>query len=394
MELELPIEDVVLQFTLVLTAAMIVEIAFERSRIPGLVGLLILGMLIGPGGLAVLPDGPVVELLGSIGLLYIMFLAGFEIDLEVVRHHKRQAVGFGLLAFVLSFVPAIAAGWMLGMSWPGAILLAAALSSHTLLAYPIVRRLGLAHRLPIVTTVGGTVLTDTLALILLAIVVQQPGGGNTNMLGWFSPILLLLVLSGVSLLVVPRLAHYLLHEAKATGAERAMFVLAVVLVLSAAADLGGTEAILGAFIAGICLNRSVGHGTAVREHLQFVGRMLFIPFFFVETGMRLELSVFAEQLHTWLVAGLLLVLVVVAKSSASWIAGHLFGYSRMDRLAMTGLALPQAAATLAVVLTGRELDLIGSEIVDAVIIVILLTCLLGPLITRFAGGRLQREDAE
>jgi hypothetical protein len=138
----LPIEDVLVQFTVVVTATLAVQFLFEHSRLPGIVGLLLLGMLLGPGGGAVLPDEPVVELLGSIGLLYIMFLAGLEIDLDVVRRRTRDVAAFGGLAFVLSLVPAVVAGVWLGMGWAGALLLGAALSSHTLLSYPVVEKTG------------------------------------------------------------------------------------------------------------------------------------------------------------------------------------------------------------------------------------------------------------
>jgi Kef-type K+ transport system membrane component KefB len=395
MEFQLPVSDVILQFTTVVAAALVVQVTLERSRIPGIVGLLLLGMTMGPGGLAILPEEPVVELLGSIGLLYIMFLAGLEIDLDIVRGHKGESATFGLLGFALSLVPAVGVGLLMGMGWAGALLLGAALSSHTLLSYPIIDRLGLVRHRPIVSTIGGTLLTDTLALILLAIVIQQPKEDDGILgLGWLDPLLLLTALVAIALVVVPRLGRYVVQRSPATHAEKALFILAVLLVLSVAADAIGTEDILGAFLAGICLNRLVQRRDSLREHLEFVGRMLFIPFFFVETGMRLELEVLTGRLDTWAFAALLLLVVVFGKTAAAWITGTVFGYRAMERLAMTGLALPQAAATLAVVVTGSEIGLIGEEVVDAVIIVIFLTCLMGPLVTGYAGRNLapRREE--
>jgi Kef-type K+ transport system membrane component KefB len=396
MGFQLPVTDVILQFTIVVAAALVVQVTLERSRIPGIVGLLVLGMMVGPGGLAILPEEPVVELLGSIGLLYIMFLAGLEIDLDIVRSHQGESATFGLLGFSLSLVPAVGVGLLMGMEWAGALLLGAALSSHTLLSYPIIDRLGLVGHRPIVSTIGGTLLTDTLALILLAIVIQQPRDDAGILgLGWFDPLLLLAGLVTMALVVVPRLGHYVLEKSPAVPAEKALFILAVLLVLSAAADGIGTEDILGAFLAGICLNRLVQQRKELREHLEFVGRMLFIPFFFVETGMRLELEVLTGRLETWAFAALLLGVVLFGKTAAAWITGAVFGYTAMERVAMTGLALPQAAATLAVVVTGGGIGLIGEEVVDQVIIVIFLSCLMGPLVTGYAGrhlvGRRQEE---
>lgn len=390
----LPVADVILQFTIVVAAALVVRLTLERSQIPGIVGLLVLGMLAGPGGLAILPEEPVVELLGSVGLLYIMFMAGLEIDMDVVRHHKRETGGFGLLAFALTLIPAIAVGLIAGLEWGGALLLGAALSSHTLLSYPIVERLGLVRRRAVVAAIGGTLLTDTLALTLLVIVIQQAGQGQDGVaaaFGWYGPILLLAGLVAASLALIPRLAGRVL-AAGTRPADKALFVLAVLLLLSAAADAVGTEDILGAFLAGICLNRAVRHRAELQENVEFVGRMLFIPFFYVDTGMRLELAVFAERLETWVLAAALLGVVLAGKSGAAWIAGRAFHYSPTERVTVASLTFPQAAATLAVVVTGREAGLLGEEVVDAIIIVIFLTCLLGPLVTSRAGQRLARQQ--
>ncbi len=384
-----PIEDSILQFTLVVVAALVVQLAFERTRLPALIGLLLLGMAVGPGGGDILPDDGVIELLGGVGLLFIMFVAGLEIDLDMVGDHRTEVAAFGLLAFGLTLVPAVGAGLLLGLEWSGALLLGAALSSHTLVAYTVLERLGLVHRRPMVAAIGGTLLTDTLSLILLAIVLQLGGGEahGAGVLGWYVPLALLAVLAGGALLVVPKLAEAVLVRSRTTPAERALFLIAVLTVLSAAADLIGTEDILGAFLAGVCLNRIVRRRKDLHEHLEFAGRLLFIPFFFIETGMRLELEVFAGHLAVWGTVGLLLAVVVFGKGAAAWATGPLFGYGRMERLAMGGLTLPQAAATLAVVTAGLRMDLIGPEVVDAVIIVIFITCLAGPLVTGFAGRR-------
>ena len=389
MGIDLPITDAILQFTLLVTLALVVQLTLKRLEIPAVVGLLTAGMLLGPGGAGVIPQEPVVDLLGSIGLVYTMFLAGLEIDLQVVRHHRREAVTFGLLAFVLSLAPGVGLGLLLGEAWIGAILVGTAVSSHTLLAYPIVHRLGLLHQRPIVAAIGGTLLTDTLALVVLAVAMQR-AGGSEGLLGWAGPILMLAALIAVSLVVVPRLGAYFLQHAQVRRAEQALFLLTVLLVLAAVADVIGTEDILGAFLAGVCLNRTLQQRPDLREHVEFVGRMLFIPFFFVQTGMRLELAVFAGDAPAWGRAGLLLAVILFGKFAAAWAAGRIFGYRAVARVTMGALALPQAAATLAVIVTAREADLLGGAMVDAIVIVIFLTCLAGPLLTRMAGSRLAK----
>lgn len=385
---EFPIEDVIIQFAVVVAAVLSVQLLFERTRVPGLIGLIILGMAIGPGGAAILPEEPVVELFGSIGLLYIMFIAGAEIDLDLAGDHKREVASFGGLAFILSFVPAAATGLMFGLDIWGALLLGAALSSHTLVAYPIISRLGLPGRRPIVAATGGTLLTDTASLLVLVVVIQMSNGEGG--LSWLTPILLLAILAGGALLIVPRMAHAVLANKKHTLAEKALFLLAALLLLAILADLIGTEDILGAFLAGMCLNRALHRRKVLKEHLEFIGRMLFIPFFFVETGMRLELAALQEP-STWLLALLLVAVVIASKSLAALLVTKRFNYSRMEGLAIASLSFPQAAATLAVVFLGLELGLVDPVTADAIIIVIFLTCLIGPLLTRYSALKLLRD---
>jgi Kef-type K+ transport system membrane component KefB len=391
LDVTLPLEDTILQFTLLVLVVLVVQRVFHRLPMPGLIGLLVVGMLIGPGGAQILPEEPVVELLGSIGLLYIMFLAGLEIDLDIVRHHKRESASFGTRSLSMTFLPVLGIGLLFGLEWTGALLLAAALASHTLISYPIVERMGLLRRQPIVAAVGGTLLTDTAALVVLVIVLQLSGAEEGG-LGWAGPLVLLAVIAAAALYGLPRLARAAFANAEVGTAENALFVIAVLVALAALADLIGTEDILGAFIAGIALNRTLKGRGVLLEHLIFAGRMLFIPFFFIQTGMKLELEVFGEG-RPWVMAGLLLLAVVGGKSAAAWTAGRGFGYGRTDRWAMIGLTIPQAAATLAVITTAEDAGLVEENVVDAVIIVIFVTCLVGALLTRAAARRLTDDTA-
>lgn len=385
---ELPIEDVIIQFALVVSAALAVQLLFERTRVPGLIGLILLGMAIGPGGAGILPDEPVVELFGSIGLLYIMFIAGAEIDLNLVRERKNEAAAFGAMAFVFSFLPTFGVGLLFGLETSGALLLGAALSSHTLVAYPIMSRFGLVGRRPIVAATGGTLLTDTASLLVLVVVIRTAQGeGGWS---WLVPIGLLAGLAVIALLVVPRVARIVLTAELHTLAEKALFLLAVLLLLAVVADMIGTEDILGAFLAGICLNRALQQREDLKQHLEFVGRMLFVPFFFVETGMRLRLDALQES-ATWLLALVLVLVIIVSKGLAAAATGRLFEYSKIESLAVASLSFPQAAATLAVVVIGLQIDLIDAGTADAIIIVIFLTCLIGPLLTNYAAGKMSQD---
>lgn len=386
------IHDPILQFTALVTLALVMKLSFERLGIPGLIGLLLAGMLVGPDGFGLLPRGEVMELLGTVGLVYVMFVAGLEIDLDVFHKRRRETVTFGLLAFTISLAPAAAAGWMLGYSIESALMLGALLSSHTLLAFPIVSRLGLVERPAVVTAIGGTLVTDTLALLLLAVVVEMRGEGEW----WRTPAVVggFVAFAAAAIWLGPRLGKLVFDRPWATRAERALFVLALLLIFAALTELMGLEDILGAFVAGVALNRALNRREDLLEHIEFAGKMLFIPFFFISTGMLLELQVIVRGGTAWLLAGLLLGLLLFSKSAASWLAGSMFGYRPLDRVLMIGMTLPQAAATLAVTMTAREADLLGDEVVDAVVVLIFCSCLLGPLAVKLAGGRLRERLPE
>ncbi|HBJ35133.1 MAG TPA: hypothetical protein DDZ51_10340 [Planctomycetaceae bacterium] len=389
----LPIHDPILQFTLLTTLALLVQLTVKRLHLPGLIGLILGGMLIGPGVFGVLPREPVAELLGQVGLVYIMFLAGVEVDLEVLKKHKIEASTFGLLSFGITAVLTVCTALLMQFSWGGAFLLAAAFSSHTLVAYPMVQNMRLLGCPPVVTAVGGTLLTDTLALVMLAIVIQTVGGDQEAAWGWLKPLVFLAILVMVALPTVPRLARRLFASTKRSRAEKALFVLVVVLLLASLTELIGTEAILGAFLAGLCLNRPLTYHKELHEHLGFVGQMIFIPFFFVDTGMRIDLNVFAGDAWVWWLFAAAIAVVFIGKGLAVWIIGWFYKYSRLECLLMIGLTTPQAAATLAVTVTASELGAFDNVVVDAVILVILLTCLSGPLLCGYAGRKFaERQD--
>jgi Kef-type K+ transport system membrane component KefB len=393
MGFNLPIEDPILQFTVLATMALVVQLTVKRLHLPGLIGLIIGGMLIGPGALELLPREPVAEMLGQVGLVYIMFLAGVEVDLTVLREHKTEVTAFGLLSFALTAALAAAAALLMDFTWSGALLLGAALSSHTLVAYPIVKNMRLLGRPPVVTAVGGTLLSDTLSLVMLAILVQTAGRAGEGSWAWLIPLVLLVGVVVLALLILPRLARNLFAGTGASRAEKALFVLVAVLLLASITEVTGTEAILGAFLAGICLNGPLRHREELHEHIGFVGQMIFIPFFFVDTGMRIDLSIFAEQAWVWWLSAVMLGVVLLGKSAAVWLVGQFYSYSRSDRIVMIGLTTPQAAATLAVTVTASEIGAFDNVVVDAVVFVILCTCLLGPLLSRYGGKQLVAADA-
>lgn len=390
--LTLPITEPVAFFALMLGIILLVPMLFERLRLPGLVGLILAGMVIGPNGLHLVNRSNSVILLATIGLLYVMFIAGLEIDLAQFKKYRQRSIALGLLSFALPQAMGTAAGLALGFGWMGALLLGSVLASHTLLAYPSVSRLGLGKRLAVTTAVGGTILTDLLALLVLAIVASGVGG---TLGAWFWLKLggSLAVYIGGVLWLVPRLGQAYFKHVGPRREQEFLFVLAVMFAVAFLAKVAGIEAIVGAFLAGLTLNRFLPEHSPLMLRVQFVGNALFIPFFLLATGMLVDVRVLASDPSTWLLATAMTGIVIVGKFLSSWLAGAWQGYSADERWLMFGLTVPQAAATLAATLTGHKLGLFSMGAVNAVIMMILITCILGPAVVQRYGRRLVRANA-
>lgn len=389
-----PITEPVTFFALMLGIILLVPMAFERFRQPGLVGLILAGVVIGPNGLHLVSRSNSVVLLATIGLLYVMFIAGLEIDLGQFKKYRQRSILLGILSFAIPQAFGTAAGLALGYGWMGAILLGSVLASHTLLAYPIVSRMGLSKRLSVTTAVGGTILTDLLALLVLAVVA---GGAHGDLDAWFwGKLTVSLILYTTAVLwVVPRLARAFFKNIGTRREQEFLFVLATMFAASFLAKVAGVEAIIGAFLAGLTLNRFLPEQSPLLNRVQFVGNALFIPFFLLATGMLVDMRILISDPSVWLVAGTITGIVILGKLGSSWITGAWYGYTRAERMTMFGLTVPQAAATLAATLTGHKLGLFDLNMVNAVIVMMLVTCLIGPFMVQRYGRKMAIEsDAE
>ncbi|MCB0828145.1 MAG: cation:proton antiporter [Solirubrobacterales bacterium] len=352
----------------------------QRARIPGLIGLLIGGFLIGPNGLGLLPEGSkTIPELGQLGLLYLMFVAGVELDLKLLDRHRRSAISFGLLTFAFPMALGTAAGMLLGWELPAALLLGSLLASHTLILYPLVRGAGLANDPVVASVVGATVLTDTIALVILAIIAgTQSGTGGT------SDVLLELVLGFIALglvcfLVLPFLAR---RAFRALGTERTVrYVIAIASFLLAAvvAETFGIEGIVGAFFAGLAMNRLVPNEGPLMSRIDFFGGAVFIPVFLVSVGLLLDPSVMF-QLETLGLAGLFIVACLGGKFIAAQSTRLILGANGAQAGIAFALSTPQAAATLAATTVGFEIGLFGESVVNAVLVLILVSVLVATLV--------------
>ena len=388
----LPLTEPVAVFTVVLLVLLAAPLVGRRG-VPSAVVLLGAGVALGPHALGVLDRDPTMILLGTVGLLYIMFLAGLEIDLHELERGRAESLGLGLATFALpQAVGAVVGLTVLGMGPLAAVLLGSVFASHTLLAYPAAARLGLQKERAVTAAVGATVLTDTLALLVLAVVATAARAGGDVELGVLLRVAgSLLVVGGAVLWALPRVGAWFLRTAASDAALEFVFVLAAVFVCALGVEALGVEPIIGAFLAGLALNRLVPEGSALMTRVGFVGNALFVPFFLLSTGMLVDLGAFAggpEAGRAWTVALVMTGVLLVTKGAAAGGMRPAFGYDADEVRLVFGLTVPQAAATLAAVLVGVEVGLFDGAVLNGTILMVLVTCLVGPVVVERAGRRL------
>jgi len=375
--------DFLILFVVVLVGPALVE----RARVPGLIGLLIGGWAIGPHGLGLVGEGNhTISALGQLGLLYLMFVAGLELDLGMLRLHRRVAIGFGLLTFAAPFIGGLAVGAALSFSVSAALLLGSLLASHTLIVYPMIRDAGLGSNRAVASAVGATVLTDTLALIVLAGVAgTETGSGSTVEIFGELAIGLAVVIGG-SLFGLPLLARLVF---RAVGSGRSVrFLLAMIsfLLMGTVAEVFGIEGIVGAFFAGLAMNPLVPNEGQTMHRLEFFGSAVFVPIFLVSTGLLLDPSVMFEA-ETLGYAALFILGCIGGKAVAAAVAIPAFKVTRSEAGVMFVLTTPQAAATLAATVVGFEIGLFSTVVVNAVLVLIFVSIVLSSVLApRFAGA--------
>lgn len=390
---ELPVTDPVLIVALTMGILLVGPLLFERLRIPGLVGLIALGAVAGPSVTGLLERDDTFVLLGTLGLLYLMFTAGVTLDLAEFARQRRTAIAFGALSFALPMGLALAAGvGVLGYGLPAAALLGSIVGSHTLLALPLAGRLGISTNRAVVVATGATLVTDLLSLLVLAVVQGVEGGGGGAGF-WLAFAAKAAVWAVAVLWGLPRLARSFFRRVRREDDAAFAFLLAAVFFSAWAAELAGLASIIGAFLAGIALNRLIPKQSPLMTRLQFVGDAILIPFFLVSVGLLVDVRVLGS-LEVWGLALLFFALVVVGKGGAAFLGVPAFGFSRDEAGAVAGLTVPQAAATLAVTLIGFDIGLFDQTAVNAVVVLIVLSCLVGPSLVQAFGRRLALAEAE
>lgn len=384
--LKLAHEEPIISFAILLAVILIIPILVERLRLPGLVGLLAAGVVLGQNGLNLLQsDSETMKLLSDIGLVYLMFVAGLEVDIEQFRKTKHRSATFGFFTFMVPLIVGTIVGRWFGFGWNASILIGSLFASHTLLAYPIISRLGVVGNEAVTITIGATIFTDIGALLVLAVCIGIHQGDFTA-IKLITLLVSLAIYSVVVLFGFDWLGREFFRRSGDEEGNQFLFVLLAVFLAALGAQLIGVEKIVGAFLAGLAVNDVVGEGP-VKEKIVFVGSVLFIPIFFVDMGLLINIPAFIQSLTSIWLTLVIVIGLISSKFLAALVSGLIYRYQWREILTMWSLSMPQVAATLAATLVGYRAGLLTEAVLNSVIVLMLVTAILGPLITsRTAAG--------
>ncbi len=391
----LPISNPVLIFFIVLSIILLAPILLNKFRIPHIIGLIIAGIIVGPHGLNLLERDSSFEIFGQVGILYLMFLAGLEMDIFNLNRNRKPGIIFGLYTFTIPLVLGTAIShYLLHLDWATSTLLSTIFASHTLISYPIVSRYGLNRYPPATIAVAGTIFAILGALIVFAIIIGSYSG-DMSVGYWIRFALSIIVYTLFIAYAYPRLIRWF-FKTYADNVIQFIFVLALVFLSSFIAEFIGLQSIIGAFFAGIVLNRYIPSVSPLMNRLEFVGNALFIPYFLIGVGMLVDLGIIAKHPEMLWTALIMCIIAVGTKWLAAWLIQHTYHYSATDRRLIFGITTAKAAISLATVIIGRNYGLFDDAILNGTIIMILVTCTISSIVTERAASntviRLQNEE--
>lgn len=398
----LPLADPVLKFLLILLIILAAPLLLNKLRIPHLLGLIIAGAIIGPHGFnLVLRDSSII-LSGTAGLLYIMFLAGLEIDMADFKRNSTKSLAFGMYTFLIPMILGTVVGiWVLRFNVLTSVLLASMFASHTLIAYPIISKLGISKNKAVSITVGGTMITDTLALLVLTIIVGM-ATGQVNDMFWIRLGVSILIFALIVLFGFPFIGRWFFKHVH-DNISQYIFVLVMVFLGSFLAQVAGMEAIIGAFLSGLALNHLIPQSSPLMNRVEFVGNAIFIPFFLLGVGMLIDYRTFFTSFETIKVGLIMIIVATAAKYIAAWMTQKTFHLSTDQRSVIFGLSNAQAAATLAAVMvgynvitgtdaSGEPIRLLNESVLNGTILMILVTCTIASFAAQKGAHNIAAQD--
>ncbi len=398
LNIHFPVTDPIWIFFLVLIIILFAPMILGRLRIPHIIGMILAGVVVGKYGFNILERDSSFELFGKVGLYYIMFLAGLEMDMDDFKKNRTKGLVFGMFTFLIPMGLGIWSSMsMLNYGFLTSVLLASMYASHTLIAYPIISRYGLSRQRTVSITIGGTAVTVVLALMVLAVIGGMYKGEDVGGLFWVLLVAKVVLLFGLIIFLMPRISRWFFRTYE-DAVMQFIFVLAMVFLGGGLMELVGMEGILGAFLAGLVLNRFVPHVSPLMNRLEFVGNALFIPYFLIGVGMIIDVRCLFTEGEALKVAVVMTVVATFSKWLAAWITQKIYGMKKVEGSLIFGLSNAQAAATLAAVLIGHGIimengeRLLNDDVLNGTVVMILFTCIISSVVTERAARKMVTQE--
>lgn len=398
LNIHFPVTDPTWIFFLVLIIILFAPMILGRLRIPHIIGMILAGVVVGKYGFNILERDSSFELFGKVGLYYIMFLAGLEMDMDDFKKNRTKGLIFGMFTFLIPMGLGIWSSMsMLDYGFLTSVLLASMYASHTLIAYPIISRYGLSRQRTVSITIGGTAVTVVLALMVLAVIGGMYKGEDVGGLFWVLLVAKVVLLFGLIIFLMPRISRWFFRTYE-DAVMQFIFVLAMVFLGGGLMELVGMEGILGAFLAGLVLNRFVPHVSPLMNRLEFVGNALFIPYFLIGVGMIIDVRCLFTEGEALKVAVVMTVVATFSKWLAAWITQKIYGMKKVEGSLIFGLSNAQAAATLAAVLIGHGIimengeRLLNDDVLNGTVVMILFTCIISSVVTERAARKMVTQE--
>ena len=398
LNIHFPVTDPTWIFFLVLIIILFAPMILGRLRIPHIIGMILAGVVVGKYGFNILERDSSFELFGKVGLYYIMFLAGLEMDMDDFKKNRTKGLVFGMFTFLIPMGLGIWSSMsMLNYGFLTSVLLASMYASHTLIAYPIISRYGLSRQRTVSITIGGTAVTVVLALMVLAVIGGMYKGEDVGGLFWVLLVAKVVLLFGLIIFLMPRISRWFFRTYE-DAVMQFIFVLAMVFLGGGLMELVGMEGILGAFLAGLVLNRFVPHVSPLMNRLEFVGNALFIPYFLIGVGMIIDVRCLFTEGEALKVAVVMTVVATFSKRLAAWITQKIYGMKKVEGSLIFGLSNAQAAATLAAVLIGHGIimengeRLLNDDVLNGTVVMILFTCIISSVVTERAARKMVTQE--
>ena len=398
LNIHFPVTDPIWIFFLVLIIILFAPMILGRLRIPHIIGMILAGVVVGKYGFNILERDSSFELFGKVGLYYIMFLAGLEMDMDDFKKNRTKGLVFGMFTFLIPMGLGIWSSMsMLDYGFLTSVLLASMYASHTLIAYPIISRYGLSRQRTVSITIGGTAVTVVLALMVLAVIGGMYKGEDVGGLFWVLLVAKVVLLFGLIIFLMPRISRWFFRTYE-DAVMQFIFVLAMVFLGGGLMELVGMEGILGAFLAGLVLNRFVPHVSPLMNRLEFVGNALFIPYFLIGVGMIIDVRCLFTEGEALKVAVVMTVVATFSKWLAAWITQKIYGMKKVEGSLIFGLSNAQAAATLAAVLIGHGIimengeRLLNDDVLNGTVVMILFTCIISSVVTERAARKMVTQE--